>query len=103
MHHPYDNKKEVLNTENACGYLLAETDHHDLVELSIVKGGTVPAHALPIDVTFYVIAGEGEITIANEKINASKGDVITVPKNLERSWSNNHSEPLKLLVIKQKS
>ncbi len=103
MIYPYSKKTDVLNTNEAIGYLLASTDHNDLVELHIHKNGLVPAHALPIDVTFYVVSGKGQITISDEKIDASQGDVIDVKKNLERSWHNSFSEPLKLLVIKQKT
>jgi quercetin dioxygenase-like cupin family protein len=95
-------KKEVLNSEVAKGYLLAMTDHHDLVELEIMKDGLVPAHALPIDVTFFVISGKGELQIEDQKYNGSKGDVLVVKKNLDREWRNTSDEVLKLLVIKQK-
>ncbi|MCU4165733.1 cupin domain-containing protein [Carboxylicivirga caseinilyticus] len=102
MIYPYYEKSAVLKTEQAYGYLLAETDNNDIVELHILKNGLVPAHALPVDVVFYVISGRGKITIANEITNALKGDVITVKKNLDRTWQNPFDEPLKLLVIKQK-
>ena len=102
MIYPYTNKKEVLNTGEAVGYLLAETGNNDLVELHIEKNGLVPAHALPIDVTFYVVSGMGNITIANEKTDASKGDIVDVKRDLLRSWHNPFPETLKLLVIKQK-
>lgn len=103
MKFQYNSKKEVLKTEQASGYLLAETENNDIVELQILKDGIVPPHSLPIDVTFYVISGKGKITIADEVIEASKGDVISVKKDLDRSWLNPSDEPLKLLVIKQKS
>ena len=102
MIYPYYEKSEVLKTEKACGYLLAETENNDIVELLILKDGVVPAHALPIDVVFYVISGRGKITITNEVTNALKGYVIAVKKNLDRTWQNPFDEPLKLLVIKQK-
>ena len=102
MIYPYAKKKEVLNTGDAVGYLLAETGNNDLVELHIKKKGLVPAHALPIDVTFYVVSGKGSITISNDKTGASQGDIVDVKRDLERSWHNPFSETLKLLVIKQK-
>ncbi|TLX77482.1 cupin domain-containing protein [Labilibacter sediminis] len=62
----------------------------------------IPTHSLPIDATFYIISGAGSITISNEIINASEGDVIEVKKDLDRTWYNPNPETLKLLVIKQK-
>ncbi len=102
MIYPYNKKTEVLKTEKASGYLLAATSKNNIVELHILEDGLVPAHALPIDVTFYVVSGKGNITIVNEKTDASEGDVIHVKKNLERTWHNPYTEPLKLLAIKQK-
>ena len=102
MIHPYINKTEVLNSNDAVGFLLAETNNNDIVELHIHKNGLVPSHSLPIDVTFYVISGKGRVTIADEKIDAVQGDIIEINKDLERGWQNLNDESLKLLVIKQK-
>jgi len=102
MLYPNTKKTEVLKTEEAEGFLLAATDNNDFVELLIHQNGMIPAHALPIDVSFYLISGRGEITISDKKLNASKGDIIEVKKDLERTWHNPFIEPLKLLVIKQK-
>lgn len=102
MIYPYYEKSEVLKTDNACGYLLAETDNNDIVELHIHENARIPSHVLPIDVAFYVIAGRGKINISKEKTDALKGDVIAVKKDLDRTWQNPFNEPLKLLVIKQK-
>ena len=103
MIYPYSKKAEVLNTTEATGYLLAETENNDIVELHIFENGLVPAHSLPIDVTFYVISGKGSITVSDDKAEANQGDVIVVKRNQERIWQNPFSETLKLLVIKQKA
>ena len=103
MLYSYEDKKEVLNTEQSAGYLLAETAKNDIVELHIHQNGFVPAHALPIDVIFYVISGRGSITVSGDVQNVSRGDVVEVKKDLDRTWQNPHNEPLTLLVIKMKS
>jgi len=102
MIYSYEKKTKILNTDEAVGYLLAMTDDNDFVELHIHENGLIPAHALPVDVTFYVISGRGSITVLNEKADVSQGDIIDVKKNMERIWHNSFSELLKLLVIKQK-
>lgn len=102
MIHPYNNKTQVLNTEGAKGYLLAATDNNDFVELHLAEKGLVPAHSLPIDVTFYVVSGRGVAIISGKQIRASKGDIIEVKKDLDRVWQNPYTEPLVLLVVKQK-
>lgn len=97
----YSNKKEVLNANGATGNLLAQTKNNDYVELQIEENGFIPAHALDIDVSFYVIAGEGKVSVSDEEFVVKKGDIIHVDKNLNRAWENKNPELLKVLVIKQ--
>ena len=98
----YNIKQEVLNANEVKGYLLAQTENNDFVELHINSNGIVPAHSLPINVTFYVVSGNGVLSISDKQFKASQGDVLHVNKNAERAWENPYSQPLKLLVIKQK-
>lgn len=102
MLYSYSNKTEVLNSDNAKGYLLAATENNDIVELYINENGLVPTHTLPIDVTFYVISGNGQIKLSKEAIRVTIGDIVDVKGGMERSWQNISAEPLKLLVIKKK-
>ena len=102
MIHLFANKVEVLNTTNAKGYKLAETNLNEIVLLQIDKGAEIPAHPLPVNVVFYVTKGKGEITIEGNTFSAQKGDVVEVKANVQRSWMNNTSESLELLVIKEK-
>ncbi len=102
MIHPFTNKIEILNTKNAKGFKLAETSLNEIVLLQIKKGVEIPTHPLPVNVVFYVTKGKGEITIEEDTFSTQKGDVIEVKANLQRSWMNNTSESLELLVIKEK-
>ncbi|MCT4590038.1 MAG: cupin domain-containing protein [Carboxylicivirga sp.] len=102
MHYLHSKKTEVLNSSDAQGYLLAATEHNDFVELHIQSNGAVPAHTLPVDVSFYVVEGDGELTYNETTINAKPGDMIHINKHLQRSWYNKSKGLLKLLVIKQK-
>lgn len=97
------NRIEVLKTENALGFRLAETEFSEIVELELMPQGAIEAHALPINVVFYVISGQGVITINNDSFRVQTGDVIEVSAKSQRAWKNNSNEILKLLVIKQKS
>ena len=96
----YNNKLEVLNTPNAKGFKLATVHQKELVELTLMPGGEVPAHALPVNVDFYVVNGQGTITIDGKDLSAQKGDVVSVGANSQRGWQNNSDEKLILLVIK---
>lgn len=98
----YSNKREVLSANGAIGNLLAETRNNDFVELQIPTGGFIPPHALDIDVSFYIITGEGKVSVSDEEYFVKEGDIIHVDKNLNRAWENKNHELLKVLVIKQK-
>ncbi|TLX72153.1 cupin domain-containing protein [Labilibacter sediminis] len=100
MQYSYNNKVEVLNTPNAKGFKLAEVHQKELVELRLMPGGEVPEHALPVDVDFYVVKGQGTITIDGKDFSAHKGDVVSVDADSQRGWKNNGVEELVLLVIK---
>lgn len=101
MHFKNSDKVEVLKTEKALGFKLANTSLHEIVHLSLDKNGEIPAHALPINVVFYVIKGEGILTIENKSFAAKKGDILEVEANKNRSWINNAETNLELLVIKE--
>ncbi|WP_430816216.1 cupin domain-containing protein [Carboxylicivirga sp. RSCT41] len=101
MHYYNHEKTEVLNTPLAKGYKLATSNNNELVELSLAPNGEVPAHALPIHVTFYLVSGQGTLTVNGNTFTAYKGDVLTVEANQERSWINTGTTDLKLLVIKE--
>lgn len=101
MHYHHSKKKEVLSIPLAKGYSLATTGNKELVELHLSPNGEVPAHALPINVTFYVITGQGRLTVDDKIFNATKGDVLSVNAMQQRSWLNNGVTELLLLVIKE--
>ncbi len=102
MLYPYSDKVEVLNIDGAKGYRLAQTKLNEIVLLHIKQGGEIALHALPMNVTFYVIAGNGSATIENKTIQANIGDIIEVKANTLRGWKNTNIEKLELLVIKEK-
>lgn len=95
-----DKKQKVFDQAGAKGYKLAETKLNEIVKLEISKGGGILAHALPIDVTFYVISGKGFATIDGLEIPASKNDVLFVEANTNRAWENKFDEVLEILVVK---
>ncbi|MBI9068589.1 MAG: cupin domain-containing protein [Salinivirgaceae bacterium] len=101
MQHKNSDKVEVLKTEFAQGFKLANTSLHEIVHLSLEQKGIVPAHALNVNVVFYVIKGEGNLTVENDTYIAKTGDVLEVTANLQRSWINKSLTTLELLVIKQ--
>jgi mannose-6-phosphate isomerase-like protein (cupin superfamily) len=48
---------------------------------------------------YFVISGEGEVSLGSEKAKIRAGDVIPVKLNESRALSNAGAEPLELLII----
>lgn len=55
-------------------------------------------HADSVDV-YYVIEGEGLVTIGNEERVLRKGDIVAIPKNTVHGVVNHYKKPLIMLDI----
>ncbi len=98
----YSDKEKVFENDKAVGYRIAETECKEFVELSIIPGGVVPEHSLPINVSFHVKEGRGEAIVNGESVMVKTGDVLVVNKDVNREWRNESFTVLVLLVIKDK-
>lgn len=58
-------------------------DHKDALikQLILPRNRTIPTHQVPVEVTFFVLEGEGFITVDNERFEVKPWSVITCPKN----------------------
>jgi mannose-6-phosphate isomerase-like protein (cupin superfamily) len=68
--------------------------------LLIPPGATVGARTLPnISEIYYVMAGEGTVTVNGESAPIRSGDGIPVDINQSRSFTQTGSEPLEFLIV----
>ncbi len=68
--------------------------------LVIPPGASIGSRALPdFAEVYYVIGGEGTITLGSEKAKISKDDVIPVNLNEARSILNTGSAPMEFLIV----
>jgi quercetin dioxygenase-like cupin family protein len=79
-----------LNEQNGCQY----------VHLTVQPGSVVAPHSLPIPVTFYVLAGNGALSLNGGQYEAEQGDLVEVEAGASRGWQNQGDAVLSLLVIK---
>ena len=84
------------------GRLLFESTNLDIVHLTLKTGDAIAPHSNPVDVVFFVVEGEGILTIEEETFQYKKGDCIPMKTGINRGWSNPNQADLKLLVIKMK-
>jgi len=70
------------------GRLMFSGNTVDLVHLTIKKGDKIDPHSNPVDVVFFVVEGEGELTVENETCHFQKGDCIPMKTGINRGWEN---------------
>ena len=73
--------------------------HADLVHLTLEPGQAIAPHGNGVDVIFYVIAGEGTLTVDETTADLTQGDSVFIPKDAARGWTP-ASSGLTLLGIK---
>jgi quercetin dioxygenase-like cupin family protein len=73
----------------------------ELVHMVLEPGQSVPAHALPITVLFYVLSGTGTLAVDGRAEALGPDTLALVPAHSQRGWTNHGSESLRLLVVKQ--
>ena len=91
----------VYDHDGGLGVKLCESAGNEYVRLILQPGAVIPAHVLPIAVTFYVLRGKGRCTLDEVTYEATADDLIECPVGANRSWENYGTELLELLVIKR--
>ena len=82
-------KAEVIYTSNdTVGIRIVRENNIEIVTLEVRKGGFIAEHRLPVDITFYVNDGLGELTVEDEKMIIEKGEKIFVQNGKMRKWIN---------------
>ena len=83
--------------------MLYSGEKADLVHLTLKEGQSIARHENPIDVIFFVLAGNGKLTLDNEEIILEVNDCIPIKSGTQRSMENTTQVDLKVLVYKLKN
>ena len=84
---------EVPTSKNPRGEevrFLVDREPVSVVMLTLPPEGRVPMHKTPVDVLFYVSAGEGEVHIGDESARVRMGDFIMSQAELHHVLKMNH-------------
>ena len=92
--------KKIFDKEGATGIRKILQKSLEVVELHINPGGEIASHSMPMPVTFFVIEGQGVLTLSGKSITLSDGDLVTADPDENRAWGNPGDSMLRVLVIK---
>lgn len=82
--------------------ILLKTSDYEIIHLCLKKGEILNKHTNQLGVIFYVIQGNGSITVNDDSFAVEKDDLISIKPNIERSWKNIGKDELRILVLKDK-
>jgi quercetin dioxygenase-like cupin family protein len=61
--------ESVLNKYSVKAKTLVNHDHATIKNLYLNPGQAIPDHKVPMDVTFFILTGNGQITIGGETVD----------------------------------
>ncbi len=79
---------------------LHDSAEAQIMHLTLGPGQSLRRHITPVDVCFYVSAGEGVVEIGDEKKQVAAGTLVESPAGVPHRWINNSGRDLEVLVIK---
>jgi quercetin dioxygenase-like cupin family protein len=80
--------------------LLYNTEHGQLIHITLEPGEELRRHITPVDVFFYVLEGSGVVEVGDEKQTVGPDTVIDSPAGIVHCWYNKGEETLRILVGK---
>lgn len=79
---------------------LYDTEHAQVIYITLEPGESLKRHITPVDVFFYVLEGTGLVEIGEEKQSVGADTLIESPKDIVHCWYNESDAPLRFLVVK---
>jgi len=79
---------------------LLSYEHASLVHIELKPGESLKKHITPVDVSFYVLEGEGIVEIGKEIEKVTKDQVIFSPAKVPHLLKNESGDTFRFLVIK---
>jgi mannose-6-phosphate isomerase-like protein (cupin superfamily) len=79
---------------------LYDSEHAQVIHITLEPGESLKKHVTPVDVIFYVLEGQGVVEIGQEKQQVGPDSLIDSPAKIPHCWYNESSGVLRFLVIK---
>jgi mannose-6-phosphate isomerase-like protein (cupin superfamily) len=79
---------------------LHDSEHAQVMHLTLEPGQSLKRHITPVDVFFYVLEGTGVVEIGDESREAGPDTLIESPARNPHCWHNRSGAVLRVLVVK---
>lgn len=79
---------------------LYDKDSAQAMHITLQPGEALKPHITPVDVFFYILEGEPEVLVGEEKIQVKADCLIESPKDIVHCLYNNSKTIARILVVK---
>ncbi|MBP7050579.1 MAG: cupin domain-containing protein [Phycisphaerae bacterium] len=79
---------------------LHDTEHAQVMHITLQPGQSLKRHITPVDVFFYVLEGTGTVEVGDEKRRVGPDTLIGSPARIPHCWYNEGDALLRVLVVK---
>ncbi len=90
----------VPNPHKIVASKLYDSEHAQVMHITLEAGQSLVRHITPVDVFFYVLEGTGVVEIGEEKCVAEQDTLIESPAHIPHCWYNESSARLRIMVVK---
>lgn len=90
----------IKNPHNVIVSKLYDTEHAQVMHITLKPGESLKKHVTPVDVFFYVLEGVGKVEIGDEKQDVTADTLIDSPAKIPHCWYNESDKDVRVLVVK---
>lgn len=100
LHFNLDGIVAKTNIRGVSAKTIVDHEHATIKKLFLNPGDSIPTHQVPVNVTFFILEGQGTITIGNETHAVKKEDIVLCSPNVSMSVQADDDHALGFLNIK---
>lgn len=91
---------EIANPHNVSARSLLNTEHAQVIVITLQPNEALKKHITPVDVFFYVLEGCGVVEIGDERSQVSADTLIESPARIPHRLVNDGEQVFRVLVVK---
>ncbi|HIP97123.1 MAG TPA: cupin domain-containing protein [Anaerolineae bacterium] len=91
---------EAPNPHGVSARKLHETEHVQVVMVTLQPGEALKLHVTPVDVFFYALEGNGIVEIGGERQQVPSDTLVVSPARIPHRLLNESDEVFRFLVVK---